>query len=266
LIDEPLRVLMVAAIVMIGKTLAAIGLVITFRYPLNTALTVGASLAQIGEFSFILAGMGLSLGLLPVEGQSLILAGALISIGFNSLIFKSIAPVQAFLRKRSPVARKLELRDDPLAQLPMSVDQKHLTGQVVIVGYGRVGRRIGDELKAKNISYVVAESNRQIVEKLRQEGINAVSGDAAEPAVLIQAHIARASLLVVATNNTVDVRKMVETARLLNPEIEVVLRAYSEAESAMLEKDSLGKVFVGKRELALGMTKHILGRMGVSQD
>ncbi|BCM26280.1 YbaL family putative K(+) efflux transporter [Methyloradius palustris] len=265
LVDEPLRVLMVAAIIMIGKTLAAIGLVIAFRYPLNTALTVGASLAQIGEFSFILAGMGLSLGLLPAEGQSLILAGALISIGFNSLIFKSIAPVQAFLRKRSPVARKLELRDDPLAQLPMSVDQKHLTGQVVIVGYGRVGRRIGDELAAKNISYVVAESNRQIVEKIRQEGINAVSGDAADPAVLIQAHITRASLLVVATNNTVDVRKMVETARLLNPEIEVVLRAYSEAESALLEKDMLGKVFVGKRELALGMTKHILDRMGVAQ-
>ncbi|HSH97049.1 MAG: YbaL family putative K(+) efflux transporter [Methylophilaceae bacterium] len=265
LVDEPLRVLMVAAIIMIGKTLAAIGLVIAFRYPLNTALTVGASLAQIGEFSFILAGMGLSLGLLPAEGQSLILAGALISIGFNSLIFKSIAPVQAFLRKRSPVARKLELRDDPLAQLPMSVDQKHLTGQVVIVGYGRVGRRIGDELAAKNISYVVAESNRQIVEKIRQEGINAVSGDAADPAVLIQAHITRASLLVVATNNTVDVRKMVETARLLNPEIEVVLRAYSEAESALLEKDMLGKVFVGKRELALGMTKHILERMGVAQ-
>jgi CPA2 family monovalent cation:H+ antiporter-2 len=265
LVDEPLRVLMVAAIIMIGKTLAAIGLVIAFRYPLNTALTVGASLAQIGEFSFILAGMGLSLGLLPAEGQSLILAGALISIGFNSLIFKSIAPVQAFLRKRSPVARKLELRDDPLAQLPMSVDQKHLTGQVVIVGYGRVGRRIGDELAAKNISYVVAESNRQIVEKIRQEGINAVSGDAADPAVLIQAHITRASLLVVATNNTVDVRKMVETARQLNPEIEVVLRAYSEAESALLEKDMLGKVFVGKRELALGMTKHILDRMGVAQ-
>jgi len=265
LVDEPFRVLMVAAIIMIGKTLAAIGLVITFRYPLNTALTVGASLAQIGEFSFILAGMGLTLGLLPAEGQSLILAGALISIGFNSLIFKSIAPVQAFLRKRSPVARKLELRDDPLAQLPMSVDQKHLTGQVVIVGYGRVGRRIGDELAAKNISYVVAESNRQIVEKLRQEGINAVSGDAADPAVLIQAHIARASMLVVATNNTVSVRKMVETARLLNPGVEVVLRAYSEAESALLEKDMLGKVFVGKRELALGMTKHILGRMGVSE-
>jgi len=262
LIDEPLRVLMVAAIIMIGKTLAAIALVITFRYPLNTALTVGASLAQIGEFSFILAGMGLSLGLLPAEGQSLILAGALISIGFNSLIFKCIAPAQAFLRKRSSAARKLELRDDPLAQLPMSVDQKHLTGQVVIVGYGRVGRRIGDELRAKKISYVVAESNRQIVEKIRQEGINAVSGDAADPAVLVQAHIARASLLVIATNNTVDVRKIVETARLLNPEIEVVLRAYSEAESALLEKDMLGKVFVGKRELALGMTKHILERMG----
>ncbi|OAM52050.1 sodium:proton antiporter [Methylovorus sp. MM2] len=266
LLDEPLKVLAVAVIIMLGKTLAAIGLVIAFRYPLNTALTVGASLAQIGEFSFILAGMGITLKLLPAEGQSLILAGALISIAFNSLVFAAIKPVQNFLRARSPMARKLELRDDPLAQLPMSVGHDYLTGQVVIVGYGRVGRRIANSLQEQNIPYVIAEQNRELVGKLRAKGIAAVSGDAAEPAVLIQAHIARAGMLVIATPDTVSVRKMVETARMLNPAIEVIVRTHSEEEAELLARANLGKIFMGEHELALGMTKHVLLRMGVPQD
>ena len=105
LIREPLRVLAVVAIIILGKSLAAFALVLAFRYPLNTALTVSASLAQIGEFSFILAGLGVSLNLLPAEGQSLILAGALISIALNPLVFNAIEPVQAWIRSRSTLAR-----------------------------------------------------------------------------------------------------------------------------------------------------------------
>ena len=141
--------LAVVAIIMIGKTLAAFVLVLAFRYPLNTALTVSASLAQIGEFSFILAGLGVALGLLPAEGQSLILAGALISIALNPLVFAAIEPVQAWIRARSKLARNLERRDDPLAELPTTVDQSLLTGQVVLVGYGRVGRRIARSARSR---------------------------------------------------------------------------------------------------------------------
>src|SRR5580765_6696082 len=144
LLEEPLRVLAVVAIVMLGKTLAAVVLVVAFRYPLNSALTVGASLAQIGEFSFILAGLGVALKLLPVEGQSLILAGALISIALNPLMFRLIEPLQAWLTKKSALARRLDLQTDPLAALPQTVDHKHLEGQVVLVGYGRVGKRIAE--------------------------------------------------------------------------------------------------------------------------
>ena len=139
LIEQPGKVLMVMGIILFGKTLAAIALVLAFRYPLNTALTVGASLAQIGEFSFILAGLGVSYGLLPPEGQSLILAGALLSISLNPLVFTAIAPAQQWLRARSALARTLERRDDPLAELPTTVPQEFLSGQVVLVGYGRVG-------------------------------------------------------------------------------------------------------------------------------
>ena len=253
LVAEPLRVVAVAAIIMIGKTVAAVALVLAFRYPLNTALTVGASLAQIGEFSFILAGLGVSLGLLPREGQSLILAGALISISLNPLLFAAIEPAQQWIRSRSHVARALERSDDPLAELPASVNQDLLTGHVLLVGYGRVGRRIAEALGTSGIPYVVAEQNREVVEDLRRRNIPAVSGDAADPAVLVQAHVARAKLLVVATPNTAGVRKMVETARTLNPRIETLLRTHSDEEAALLREENLGTVFMGEHELARAM-------------
>jgi CPA2 family monovalent cation:H+ antiporter-2 len=199
IIDQPLKLLEVLAIIILGKSLAAFILVLLFRYPLNTALTVSASLAQIGEFSFILAGLGVSLGLLPTEGQSLILAGAIISIALNPLVFRVIEPARAWIRSRSKLAQTLERSDDPLAVLPMTVDLNRLMGQVVLVGYGRVGRRIGEALTEKGISFVVAEENREIVEKLREDGIPAVSGDASDPAVLLQAHVHRARMLVIAT-------------------------------------------------------------------
>lgn len=261
LIDEPLRVLVVVAIIMAGKTLAAVGLVLVFRYPMNSALTVGASLAQIGEFSFILAGLGMALGLLPVEGHSLILAGALISIALNSALFAAIEPVQDWLRERSPLARRLEQRDDPLAELPTSVHPSYLSDQVVLVGYGRVGRLIAQNLDAQRIPYVVADQNRERVEQLRARNIPAVSGDAADPAVLIQAHIAHARLLVIATPDTFSVRKMVETAKTLNPGIEVVLRAQGADEAALLTQEQIGTAFISEQELANGMAAHVLSRL-----
>jgi CPA2 family monovalent cation:H+ antiporter-2 len=262
LVQEPVKVLIVVAIVMLGKTLAAMALVLAFRYPLSSALTVGASLAQIGEFSFILAGLGVSLKLLTPQGHSLILAGALISIALNSVLFAAIEPVQAWLRARSSLARRLDLRDDPLAELPMSVPQSVLAGQVVLVGYGRVGSRIAQALIERDIPFVVAEENREVVEQLRAKGIAAVWGNASDPSVLIQAHVARASMLVIATPDSFDVRKMVEIARTLNAEIEVVVRTHNEAEGRLLEQDQVGKVFVGEHELAQAMLGHVLFRMG----
>jgi len=259
---QPIKLLAVVAVIMVGKTIAAVALVLLFRYPLNTALTVGASLAQIGEFSFILAGLGVALGLMPVEGQSLVLAGALISIGANSLVFAAIEPVQQWVRQRSALARRLEQRDDPLAELPMSTDPKLLSKQVVLVGYGRVGRRIAKSLREQRIPYVVAEQNREIVDALRKEGVPAVSGDAQTPEVLIQAHVTRAAMLVIAIPDTVNVRKMVEIARDLNPALEVVLRTHNEEEAKLLRKESLGTVFLGEHELARGMTDHILRQLG----
>ena len=266
IINQPLKLLEVLAIIVFGKSLAAFFLVLLFRYPLNTALTVSASLAQIGEFSFILASLGVSLGLLPTEGQSLILAGAIISIALNPLVFRAIDPAQVWIRARSKLAQTLERPDDPLAVLPMTVDLNRLTGQVVLVGYGRVGRRIGEALTANGISFVVAEENREIVEKLRESGVPAVSGDASEPTVLIQAHVHRARMLVIATPDTLDVRRMIELARTVNPRIETVVRTHSEEEAVLLEKENAGKVFLGEHELALAMTRYVLERYVAGND
>ena len=260
LIEQPLRVLGVVLVIVLGNSLAAFALVMLLRYPLNTALTIAASLGQIGEFSIILAGLGLSLGLLPAEGLSLVLAGVLISIALNSFLFAAIEPLRRWVLKHSEFARHLEQRQDPYAELPMSTERKYLEGQVVLVGFGRVGRRIAKALDERGIPYVVAEQNRDLVEGLRKKGIAAVSGNAADPAVLIQAHIANAAMLVVATPDPLNVRQMADTARALNPEIEIVLRTHSEEESSLLHTEEIGTIFFGEEELAKGMASHVLER------
>jgi CPA2 family monovalent cation:H+ antiporter-2 len=264
LVEEPGRVLVVLAIVVVTNPLAAFGLVLSLRYPLNSALTVSASLAQIGEFSFILAGLGVALGLLPVEGQSLILAASLISIALNPLIFNAIEPVQSWIRSRSALARTMERRDDPLAELPATVDPSKLTGHVLLVGFGRVGKRIGEALQARGVPMVVVEQNRDAVEDLRERQIPAVSGDAAEAAVLIQGHVARCAILVVAVPDSFQARKMISIARTLNPDILSVVRVHTDEEADLLRAEGASVVFMGENELALGMTRYLFDKLDVS--
>jgi CPA2 family monovalent cation:H+ antiporter-2 len=257
LLEQPLQVLAVVAIIVLGKSLVAAALVLALRYPLNAALTVSASLAQIGEFSFILAGLGMSLGLLPAEGQSLILAGALISITLNPLLFSLIEPAQRWARARSELARRLERRDDPLAELPADTARQALSQQVVLVGHGRVGSLIAQALAEHGLPFIVADENRERVERLRARGVHAVTGNACEPEVLVQAHITEARLLVIATPDTVQVRQMIATARALNPDIGVIVRSHNEAEAALLEGEG-ARVLVGESELARAMVAEVL--------
>lgn len=258
LVEEPLHLLAVVGIIMFGKSLAAFVLVLLFRYPLNTALTVSVSLAQIGEFSFILVGLGASLELLPAEGQSLILAAAIISIALNPLMFTLAEPAQRWIRSRSRLARLLERPDDPLAELPMHVPSHHVTHHIVLAGYGRVGRRIGRLLMDKGIPFVVADQNRELVESLRERGIHAVVGDCSDPATLIQAHIARADMLIIGLADTFAARQMLEFAYTLNPHIRSVVRCYSEEEGLLLLREKAGQVFVSERELAQSMANHVI--------
>ena len=259
-VREPFHRLVVVIIIVLGKPLAAFALTRMFRYPIRPALTVSASLAQIGEFSFILVGLGVALNVLPAEGQSLVLAGALISISLNPLVFKAIEPIEAWLRGRPRLAARLERAGDPLAGLPVHVETRQVTDHVVLVGYGRVGRRIGEALAAPGYGLVVAEQNRELVESLRDRGFHAVAGDASDPAVLIQAHVARARMLVIAIPDAFQVRQMIGIARTLNPGIETVVRSESEEEAGLLRSENAGRVFLGEHELAQSMTRYVLDR------
>jgi CPA2 family monovalent cation:H+ antiporter-2 len=184
-----------------------------------------------------------------------------VSIAFNPLMFKALGPIEAWIRSHPRLARALERQGDPLAELPLSVAPHHITHHVVVVGYGRVGRRIAEALAEEGYGFVVAEQNREVVERLRKRGHHAVAGDASDPAVLIQAHVARARMLVIAIPDTFHVRQMIGVARTLNPDIEIAVRTHSEEEAALLRKEKAGTVFLGEHELALAMTRHVMAKV-----
>lgn len=266
LVQHPLEVLIVVTIIVFGKSVAAALLVLAFRYPLQTALTVSASLAQIGEFSFILAGLGATLGLLPPLGQNLILAGALISIAINPVLFKAVEPTLTWLRKHSAMVRRFESQEHPLAGLPEETRPEFLSSHVVLAGYGRIGQRVGELLVQRGIPYVVAEQQRERVARLRESGVSCVWGDATDPVVLVQAHVANAGLLLVTIPDAVSMRRIVALARELNPAIEIVVLAGSAEEAVLLSGDGgADRIFLKDAELAAAIGQHVGKRFGQEQ-
>ncbi|NBS99625.1 MAG: sodium:proton antiporter, partial [Betaproteobacteria bacterium] len=263
--QHPLKLLIVVMIIVLGKTVAALGLVLLFRYPLSTALTVAAGLAQIGEFSFILAGLGLSLGLITKEAQDLILAGALFSIALNTALFKFIEPMRKLILERSSAARKLEHRLDDLDELPQSTDRVLLAGQVVLLGYGRVGRRIAIALREKSIAMVIIDQNKSVIESLREQGFAAVLGDGSTPEVLIQAHIAQAAMLVLAVDDPVVTQRAANLALEIQPKLSIVIRAHSEEEAEHYNQTGTGLALVPEISLADQMAEQVLLRYPLSR-
>ena len=260
LIRQPLEVLGVVLIVMLGKSIAALAIVLAFRYPLHTALVISASLAQVGEFSFILAALGVSLGLLPPEGQSLIVAGALLSISLNPAAFSVATRLTAWLGRRPGLLRILE-RPGPAAAEP---PEAAVRGHAIIAGYGRVGSTIGAALTSQGVAYVAIEADREHFERLRARGVPVLFGNAARESVLATAHPERAGLLLVTTPDPFQARAIVDLARKANPAIETVVRTHSDEERAYLERNGVGKAVVGEHELARTMARHALAASGVT--
>ena len=257
-LDQPLRVLSVLLIITLGKSLAAFAIVLAFRYPLRTALTVAASLAQIGEFSFILAMLGGSLGLLPPEGTSLLLAGSLLSITLNPLVFAGVAPLERWSQAHPRLRAWLERPPGPLADLPPALDHATMRDHVVLIGHGRVGGLVAAALERLRQPYVVVEHNRQTVEALRRRGLPALYGDASRPGILEQTHLERARLLVVATPDPLQARLIVQLASRVHPRLDLVVRTDSEHERDVHARAGVSRTVVGERELALAMVRHAL--------
>jgi CPA2 family monovalent cation:H+ antiporter-2 len=256
LVERPVEVLAVLLNIMIGKSLGALSIVLLFRYPLHTALVISASLAQIGEFSFILAALGLSLGLLPPEGQSLIVAGALLSISLNPLAFEAAGRLSRWAEARPRVLAALE-RGTP-EQPVAAKDDETLRDHAILVGYGRVGGTIGEALARSGVPYVVIEQSRELFESLRDRGVPVIYGNASRRLVMGLAHPGRARMIIVTAPDPFQARAVVEQARRLNPSIASVVRTHSEEERAYLERAGVGMAVMGERELARTMARHAL--------
>ena len=266
LVEQPLRVLGVVFVIVVGKSIAALAIVLAFRYPLHTALRISASLAQIGEFSFILAALGLALGMLPVEAQSLIVAGALLSITLHPFVFNLVDPLHRWIAARRGLAEVLEREPGALAELPEGLDPERLRDHVVLIGHGRVGGPVATELAQHEIPHVIVEQSRERTEALREQGLPVIYGDASRPDVMASAHLERARLVLVAAPDAYQARAILALAKQLRPTVEVIVRTHSDEEREFLEQNGATAAMVGERELAVSMTRHVLRQFGVQHD
>ncbi|MBM7063390.1 Kef family K(+) transporter [Pseudomonas sp. UL073] len=255
LLKQPLAVFATFLIIVFGKSLAALAIVRAFGKPLSTALTISASLAQIGEFSFILVALGVSLGLMPEAGRDLVLAGAILSILVNPLCFSLIDRLQPWLDRRentvpadAPPGSALEDDDLPLI---------HETGHAILIGHGRVGSRISRRLSEEGIPLVIIEDNRARAQELREEGFSVVLGNAASNHVLELAKVAEARWLLIAIPNALEAGQIALHARVANPALVIVARAHFDAEVEYLSEHAADLVVMGEREIARVMFARI---------
>lgn len=259
-VQQPLEVLAVLFIVMIGKSAAAYAIVKLFGRSTHTALLISASLAQIGEFSFILAALARALGLLPAQGESLIIAGALISITLNPAAFALAERVDRHDAERD----RASADDEP--DEPIGAADTTLHDHVILIGAGRVGRPIAAALARHDVPFVVVEQSLERVATLRSDRVPVIFGDATRAEVLKRAHLERACLLVIATPDPYHTRAVLDIATRVNPTLGTIVRTHSEAERAYLEGRGVDWALMGERELAIGMVRRTLERAGVDYD
>jgi CPA2 family monovalent cation:H+ antiporter-2 len=201
------------------------------------------------------------LGLLPAEGRDLILAAALLSITLNPFVFATITPVTRWVRARPALYAMLERGATRLQTLPDHPRSNALRDHAILVGFGRVGSMIGAALAREQLPYVAIERDLHLVQNLRQRGMRALYGDASAAGVMEHAGIHNAKLLIVATPDSYAARRIVELARKVNPRIDIVVRTHSEHEYEHFEKQGVGRVMMGERELAHGMVRYALERL-----
>ncbi|MEA2779585.1 MAG: monovalent cation:H+ antiporter-2, family [Rhodospirillaceae bacterium] len=262
LLRDPGPVLASFLIIVVGSPAAALLVMFLFRRPLDIALTVAACLAQIGEFSFILASLGVGLGLLPDRGRDLILAGAILSILANPLLFIVLDRLTPWLERHKgrPPAEPEEAALRP-GDLPTSTLRDH----VVLIGFGRVGSMVGAALERAQRPFLVVEDRRDLAVQLRNRNIEVIFGNSAAPEILNAANLAEARSLVVAIPNGFEAGQIAEQARAANPSIEIIARAHSDAEVEHLQRYGADLIIMGEREIARCMIERILGETAGSK-
>jgi monovalent cation:H+ antiporter-2, CPA2 family len=263
--ERPLALVVTVLLAVGVKAAVSLGLVLARGYRVQTALFVSAGLAQVGEFSFILAALGRSLGLLPKEGQSLILAAAIVSIALNSALLRLAGSVARWLRARPQLVTRLERQRAAPAEVPAAVDGS-LRDHAVIVGFGRVGGTIGRALERQGIPFLVVEIERERVESLRARGLPVLFGDATRPGILEHAALERAHMLIVAAPGSYQIREILDRGRRIKPDIDTLVRTHSVAEQRWAQSHGVGMAVIGEQELGLAMARHALRRWGVEHE
>ena len=253
---DPGPLLAVVLIILFGKSIAAFAIVRMFGYPTSHALTVSASLAQIGEFSFILAGLGVGLALLPERGRDLILAGAIISIMLNPVLFFCLDRYLAWSKAKEPATEPKGPEEKPTRE-PIPTTQ--LSGHVVLVGYGRVGRVVSSGVKEMRIPLLLIEEIRPLVVQAREAGLEAIHGNAANREVIEAANLRAARCLIVAIPDAFEGGQVVTQARALNPALSIIARSHSDEETAHLKTHGATKVIMGEEEIARAMLTSLNG-------
>jgi monovalent cation:H+ antiporter-2, CPA2 family len=259
LVQAPIAVLGTLLIIIVGKSLAAYGIMRLFGYSVASALTISASLAQIGEFSFILANLGVELKVLPEDGRDLILAGAIMSIILNPFMFGLLDHILVRREKASEQASAqaeavVEEEEEPARE---PIRPTHLTDHVVLVGHGRVGSHVSNNLSKQQIPFFVIEDNDDVVHALKEQGIEAFSGNAAAPDVLTAANLGAARCLLVAIPDAFEGGQVVQQARASNPQLPIIARSHSDAETEHLLSHGADIVIVGEHEIAKAMLEQL---------
>ena len=236
-------------IIVIGKSVAALAIVLAFGHPLRTALTISASLAQIGEFSFILAGLGVVLGVLLPEARNLILAGALLSILANPMIFLALDRFKPWIDKYDRVADAAKAAEE----VPEKIEATTLEDHAVLVGHGRVGHRIGGALLDAGVPLLVIDESEDVVNGLKEKGIEAVVANAVTS--LAVANLPKARCLLVAIHENFEAGQIVAQARAMRPDLVILARGHSSAEQDHLKACGATSVVLGAEEIAAAMMR-----------
>jgi CPA2 family monovalent cation:H+ antiporter-2 len=248
LIQHPWQVLATTLIIVFGKSAAAYVIVRAFGHPNSTALTISTSLAQIGEFAIIIAGLGLTLGILPKDGHSLVLAGALISIMLNPILFMGLDRWQAREDARA-------LRDAPPEPAVVPMD---IAGHAIVVGYGRVGSQLAKLLQARDVPLVVIEDDADLVARSRANGFLSIRGNAANPRVMDEAAPRRASMAVFAIPQALEAGETIARLKAINPSITVLARAHSDGQVKHLLEHGADAAVLAERELAYSLAEMVM--------
>jgi CPA2 family monovalent cation:H+ antiporter-2 len=256
LIRQPGPVIATFIIIVVGNALASFGMAYVLRSPIDRSATMAASLSQIGEFSFILAGLGVSLGVMPEAGRDFILTGAILSILVNPLLFYGLDHLKLWVPGAATSA--------PEEQRPERQPTK-LAGHAILIGHGRLGSLVADVLLKNGQPLLVIDERSEIAEQLRAKGAEVIIGGASELGIIEAANVAGARWLISAIPSAFESGNLIEQARAANPKLEIIARADSDDEREYLARYGASLVVMGEREIARGIAAHVLGHVKTSE-